>query len=120
MPGYSGKSLAGFFLAVLSVLSGAKLATLFFLIGIPMLDAIVVILGRLIKHQSPVSPTATHLHHLLLSRGWGRRRIAIFYWSLSLTMGIISLYLNSQQKFYFFIGLVLLFLGITLKYFKRI
>ena len=120
MPGYSGKSLAGFFLAVLSILSGAKLATLFFLIGIPMLDAVVVIIGRLLKKQSPFSPSATHLHHLLLSHGWGRRRIAIFYWSLSLFMGIISLFLNSQQKFYFFIGLTLTFIAITLKYFRRI
>lgn len=120
MPGYSGKSLAGFFLAVLSILSGAKLATLFFLIGIPMLDAVFVIFDRLRHHQSPFSPTANHLHHILLSLGWGRRKIAIFYWSLSLIMGIISLYLNSQQKFYFFLGLVFVFFGITLKYFKRI
>ena len=120
MPGYSGKSLAGFFLAVLSILSGAKLATLFFLIGIPMLDAVFVIFNRIKHHQSPFSPTATHLHHLLLAHGWGRRRIAIFYWSLTLIMGIISLFLNSQQKFYFFVGLTLAFIAITLKYFRRI
>ncbi len=120
MPGYSGKSLAGFFLAVLSILSGAKLATLFFLIGIPMLDAIVVIIGRISNKKSPFSPSATHLHHLLLARGWGRRRIAIFYWLLTLIMGIVSLYLNSQQKFYFFLGLAFVFFAITLKYFKRI
>lgn len=120
MPGYSGKSLAGFLLAVLSILSGAKLATLFFLIGIPMLDAIVVIVGRLLQKKSPFSPTDTHLHHLLLKNGWGRRRIAIFYWSLTLVMGIISLFLNSQQKFYFFLGLVFVFFGLSLKYFKRI
>lgn len=120
MPGYSGKSLAGFFLAILSILSGAKLATLFFLIGIPMLDAVFVIFDRLKHHQSPFAPSANHLHHILLARGWGRRRIAIFYWSLSLFMGIISLYLNSQQKFYFFLGLVFVFVAVTLKYFKRI
>lgn len=120
MPGYSGKSLAGFFLAVLSILSGAKLATLFFLIGIPMLDAVVVIIGRLLNKKSPFSPSATHLHHLLLAHGWGRRRIAIFYWLLTLSMGIISLYLNSQQKFYFFLGLTFIFIALTLKYFKRI
>lgn len=120
MPGYSGKSLAGFLLAVLSILSGAKLATLFFLIGIPMLDAVVVIVGRLLQKKSPFSPSATHLHHMLLNHGWGRRRIAIFYWSLTLVMGIISLFLNSQQKFYFFLGLTFAFLAITLKYFKRI
>jgi len=43
MTGYSGKSLAGFFLAVLSILSGAKLATLILLLGIPTIDAIFVL-----------------------------------------------------------------------------
>ena len=43
MPGYSGKSMAGLLLAILSILSGAKLATLIFLLGIPMLDAIFVL-----------------------------------------------------------------------------
>jgi UDP-GlcNAc:undecaprenyl-phosphate GlcNAc-1-phosphate transferase len=120
MPGYSGKSLAGFLLAVLSILSGAKLATLIFLLGLPMLDAIFVLIYRLLHHKSPFVSDNNHLHHQLLKLGWGRRRIAIFYWSLSLILGFLSLLLNSQQKFYVFIGLAILFFGITLKFFRRI
>lgn len=120
MPGYSGKSLAGLLLALLSILSGAKLATLIFLLGIPLLDAIYVLFWRLIHKKSPFVSDNNHLHHQLLKRGWGRRRIAVFYWSLSFILGILSLFLNSQQKLYVFIGIAIIFFGITLKFFRRI
>jgi UDP-GlcNAc:undecaprenyl-phosphate GlcNAc-1-phosphate transferase len=120
MPGYSGKSLAGLLLAILSILSGAKLATLIFLLGLPMLDAIFVLIYRLYHRKSPFVSDNNHLHHQLLKRGWGRRRISVFYWSLSLILGFLSLMLNSQQKFYVFIGLAIIFFGITQKFFRRI
>jgi UDP-GlcNAc:undecaprenyl-phosphate GlcNAc-1-phosphate transferase len=120
MPGYSGKSLAGFFLAVLSILSGAKLATLIFLLGIPMLDAVFVILRRLRHKKSIFHADGNHLHHRLLKLGWSRRQIAVFYWLISLLLGVISLFLNSQQKFYAFLGIFVLFIGFTLKLSRRI
>jgi len=78
MPGYSGKSLAGFFLSLLSLLSGAKLATLIFLLGVPMIDATLVIIRRLHQQKSPFFSDNTHLHHRLLKLGWTRPQIAIF------------------------------------------
>lgn len=120
MPGYSGKSLAGLLLAVLSILSGAKLATLIFLLGIPMLDAFFVIFYRLLHHKSPFKSDNNHLHHQLLKRGWGRRRISLFYWFLTLSFGFLSLFLNSQQKFYTFLGIAIIFFALTLKSSRRI
>lgn len=109
MPGYSGKSLAGFFLAVLAILSGAKLATVIFLLGIPMLDAIAAIIRR-IKNRKPIYiGDGQHFHHQLLKLGWSRRQISYLYWSVSLVLGLISLLLNSQQKIYAFLGIALLF-----------
>jgi len=120
MPGYSGKSLAGFFLAVLSILSGAKLATLILLLGIPMIDAVFVIFRRLRSRRSLLVSDANHLHHQLLKIGWSRRQIAVFYWAVTFFLGALSLFLNSTQKLYAFIGLFFLFLGFTLKAFRRI
>ena len=110
MPGYSGKSLAGLLLAILSILSGAKLATLILLLGVPMIDAGFVLLRRLLNHRSLIKSDGQHLHHLLLKIGWSRSRISIFYWLISLFLGTLSLFLNSQQKLYIFIGLFLFFL----------
>lgn len=118
MPGYSGKSLAGFFLAVLSILSGAKLATLIFLLGIPMVDALYTIVRRLINHQPIYLGDGQHFHHQLLKKGWSRQNIALIYWFFSLILGILSLFLNSSQKAYVFIGFTLLFFT-TLIHFSR-
>lgn len=118
--GYSGKSLAGFFLAVLAILSGAKLATVILLLGIPIIDAVFVVLKRLFSGRSPLIGGPDHLHHYLLRIGWSRPRISLFYWTISFLLGFLSLFLNSQQKFYVFIGLVFLFLGLVLKVSRRI
>jgi len=119
MPGYSGKSLAGFFLAVLALLSGAKLATLIFLLTIPMLDAIYTIIRRAVKHRPIYLGDGQHFHHQLLKLGWSRRSIALLYWAISFVMGIISLYLNSQQKFYVFIGIALFSFSLFIRLSQR-
>ena len=119
MPGYSGKSLAGFLLAVLSILSGAKLATLILLMGVPMIDATFVLFRRVWRHRPLLASDGQHLHHLLLKAGWSRPKIAIFYWSISLFLGTVSLLLNSQQKFYVFGGLCLLFAGFVMAISRR-
>lgn len=119
MPGYSGKSLAGFFLAVLSILSGAKLATLMFLLGIPILDAVAVIIRRLLQHRPLLLSDGQHFHHFLLKIGWSRSHIALLYWFLTLLFGLISLFLNSQQKFYVFIGLALIFFTLLIRISQR-
>lgn len=119
MPGYSGKSLAGFFLAVLAILSGAKLATLVFLLGIPMLDAIYTIIRRLVQHRPIYIGDGQHLHHQLLNLGWSRRAISLLYWFFSLSLGLLSLFLNSTQKFYTFIGLSLVFFSIVFSFSRR-
>jgi len=100
MPGYSGKTLAGFFLALLGILSYAKLGTALLVLGVPMIDAVYTLLRRFIKHTSPVKADRGHLHHKLLELGWGRRRIALFYWGVSAILGIIALTVKSQQKMF--------------------
>ena len=109
MPGYSGKSLAGFFLAVLAILSGAKFATLIFLLAIPMLDAIYTIIRRIIQKKPIYLGDGQHLHHQLLKKGWSRRAISLFYSFFTLLLGTVSLFLNSSQKFYLFIFIALIF-----------
>jgi len=108
MPGYSGKSLAGFFLGVLAILSGAKVATTILVLGVPTADAIVAILRRVSAGHSPVWGDRGHLHHRLLDMGFEKPKIAVFYWLFSLILGVIALFLNSQQKFYAFLMVFLI------------
>jgi UDP-GlcNAc:undecaprenyl-phosphate GlcNAc-1-phosphate transferase len=99
MPGYGGGSLAGFFLSVLAILSGAKLATTLMVLAIPTADAVFSIARRLRARKSPLWGDRGHLHHKLLDVfHWGKRRIAVFYWITSSTLGVLSLYLNTVGK----------------------
>lgn len=113
MPGYGGGALAGFLLATLSILSGAKLATLMLVLAVPMIDAIYVMINRLRQKKSPVWGDRTHFHHKLMDLGWGKRRIAVFYWLVTLLLGVIALQLNARQKA-FTIALLVLMFGVVL------
>ncbi|RJR25927.1 undecaprenyl/decaprenyl-phosphate alpha-N-acetylglucosaminyl 1-phosphate transferase [Candidatus Microgenomates bacterium] len=114
MPGYSGKSLAGFMLAVLSILSTAKVATLMLVLAVPLIDASYLVFKRLLSGRSPVWGGKEHLHHKLLALGWSKKRISVFYWSITALLGLLALQLNSRQKLYTMFMLVIAFLGIIL------
>ena len=99
MPGYGAGSLAGFFLSVLAILSGAKVATTLMVLALPTADGIFTISRRILAGKSPFWGDRGHLHHKLMDVfGWGRRRIAVFYWLWSLSMGLLSLILNTWGK----------------------
>ncbi|MBI4059055.1 undecaprenyl/decaprenyl-phosphate alpha-N-acetylglucosaminyl 1-phosphate transferase [Candidatus Microgenomates bacterium] len=106
MPGYSGGALAGYFLAVLAIISGAKLATAIIVLGIPIMDAIFSILRRLVHKRSPFWGDAGHLHHRLLAIGWSKKKVAAFYWLVAAVLGMLAIHLNSQAKLYTIIMLV--------------
>jgi UDP-GlcNAc:undecaprenyl-phosphate GlcNAc-1-phosphate transferase len=113
MPGYSGKSLAGFLLAVMAILSTAKVGVLLIVLGFPIADAVWSVIRRVAQGKSPFWGDRGHLHHKLLDAGWGKRQIVIFYWFISACLGIVALTLNSQQKFYTLIAIGLM-VGILL------
>jgi UDP-GlcNAc:undecaprenyl-phosphate/decaprenyl-phosphate GlcNAc-1-phosphate transferase len=104
MPGYGGKTLAGFFLAILGILSYAKLGTAILVLGIPMLDAVATLIRRVSVRHSPVLADRGHLHHRLLDLGWSKQKIALFYWAVSAILGLVSLTVTSRLKVFTFIA----------------
>lgn len=107
MPGYGGKSLAGFLLGVLAILSFAKVGALMLVLGIPFIDALLVMFKRIREKRSPVWGGDEHLHHYLLKRGWGRRRIALLYWGVSAILAGAALYLKPESKYFTMAALAL-------------
>ena len=87
MPGYSGAALAGMIIAALSILAGAKLATTFLLLIVPLVDGVWAIIRRLASGRSPVWGDKEHLHHQLLALGWSKPRVVIFYYILAACKG---------------------------------
>jgi len=121
MPGYGGGGLAGFLLGVLAILSFGKVGTAILILSIPMLDAIYTMFRRIKKLKSPFKADWGHLHHRLLEIGWGKRRIAIFYWFITLILGLSSLFLKGIEKIIAFatIALLLLFFMILIDKMKK-
>lgn len=112
MPGYGGKTLAGFMLATLSILSGAKVGTMVLVLGLPMTDALFTVVRRVLSGKSPVWADRGHFHHRLLERGWGKRRIAVFYWLISAFLGFIALTVSPKQKLFTLITLLVVVGGV--------
>lgn len=104
-PGYGATSIY-LLLAVVSILSGAKLATAILVMGVPTVDAVFTILRRILSGRSPFWHDNKHLHHLLLQIGYTQRQIALFYWGISAIVGTISLTLQSRSKIFALIMLV--------------
>jgi UDP-GlcNAc:undecaprenyl-phosphate/decaprenyl-phosphate GlcNAc-1-phosphate transferase len=110
MPGYGGGALAGFLLGILAILSFGKVGTAVLILSIPLIDAVYTMIRRLKKNQSPFRADWGHFHHRLLEIGWGKRRIAWFYWLISLILGIASLFLKGSEKLIAFVTIAILLL----------
>ena len=114
MPGYGGSTLAGYLLAVLSILSTTKVGTLVVVLGIPLIDTGYTIIRRIIHHKSPVWGDRGHLHHKLLDVGLTKMQVAVFYWGITAILGFLALNLNTTSKIYTMIGIAALVGGLIL------
>lgn len=120
MPGYGGGALAGFLLGILSILSFGKLGTAILILSVPMIDAIYTIIRRIKEKKSPFKADWGHFHHRLIEIGWGKRRIASFYWIISFILGISSLFLDGMKKMLAFatVAVLLLFFMLIIERMK--
>lgn len=114
MPGYAGSTLAGYILAILAILSTTKVGILMVVLGVPLIDTGYVIVRRVLSGKSPVWGDRGHLHHRLLDIGWGKRRIAIFYWAITAFLGYVALNLNTTSKLYTMVGITIVLGGLIL------
>ena len=99
-PGFSGSTILGFMVAVLSILSGGKLATALLVLLLPATDFAYTFLRRILEGKSPVWGHKGHLHHKLLERGFTHSQISLFYILGSVILGAAALNLSSQGKLF--------------------
>ncbi len=114
MPGFSASNLAGFLLGILSILTTTKVGTLFLVLGVPLIDSGYTVVRRIAAGKSPVWGDKGHLHHRLLDVGWSKRKVAYFYWAITVVLGLIALWVNKQWKLYTVLGLGFLLGGLLL------
>ena len=117
--GASGKSVYGFILAVLSIYSGAKLASTLMVLSIPIIDLVWVLISRIIedKPKSLISliniNDKRHLHHRLLDLGFSQRKVALIEYFFTFTLGLIALIITGFHKA-IILGFVIIFIFIII------
>jgi UDP-GlcNAc:undecaprenyl-phosphate GlcNAc-1-phosphate transferase len=113
-----GSGLAFFALALHRVFVGSSGAppamTYAWILGYPVVDALVVMIRRVFRGRNPMHADRTHLHHLLLARGLDSRRTALalvvvaFFYGLVGTLGWLVLGLDDRTLFRLFVLALLL------------
>ena len=99
--GDSGAMFFGLMLGILTVYAGGKVATAFLVLGVPLIDAFIVIGRRILAGKSPLkgSSGGEHLHHRLLACGWPPQTIIILNAVLGIAFGLSALFMDTFQKF---------------------
>jgi len=106
--GSSGALLLGYGLAVMSIMGGAKVATALLVLGVPIADVAWVIVRRLTSGRSPLKGgDRQHLPQRLHGAGLSQRQIVLFFYLLCAAFGLAAARLNSVQKVYAFVALVI-------------
>jgi len=106
--GESGSMFLGFMLGVLAIIGGGKLATALLVMAIPILDIIRVVYKRIRRGQPIFKGDREHLHFRLLDSGLSHRRSVLLLYFLAFLFGIATLFLQSIQKLYALLVLVIL------------
>ena len=94
--GDGGSLYLGFMLGTLSILGTVKSATLVAVIipvlvlGVPIFDTMFAILRRLINKRPIMEADKGHLHHRLMSLGYGQRRATLMLYGISAIMGVAA------------------------------
>lgn len=114
MPGYSGSTLAGFLLGVMTILTTTKVGVLLIVLAIPLIDTSFVILNRIRHGKSPVRGDTTHLHHRLLRFGLSEKQVVYFYWLVSAFLGLLALSLNTLTKITVFVVVAVALAGLII------
>ncbi len=96
--GQSGSTFAGFLIGSLAVISGSKVATTLLVLGVPIVDVALVIVGRFRDRRRVTSGDLSHLHFRLLGLGFSERKVVLIYYSAAVIFGSVGLFANTAAK----------------------
>jgi UDP-GlcNAc:undecaprenyl-phosphate GlcNAc-1-phosphate transferase len=93
-------------LALLALVSDSKISTSIMLLGLPVLDAVYVLVRRIIKHKPKnlkdlmqINDT-THLHHKLLELNLSRLQVLLVESSVALFFGSIAIATTGAMRYF--------------------
>ena len=89
--GTSGSMFMGFALAALAIFAGTKVATAILVLSLPIIDFAWVIGERIRRGKSIFKADRNHLHYKLMELGWSQRKIALYFYSITIMLAIVAL-----------------------------
>jgi len=94
--GSTGSFFLGYAVATLSIVAGARMATVLLVLTVPILDVGWLILVRLRRERAIGQADRRHLHFRLLALGFSQRQVVAAYWLLSASFGVLALTVSSR------------------------
>lgn len=94
--GSNGALFLGFTVGVLSIIGGAKMATVLLVMGLPLVDVAWQIVRRARSGGNPVYGDRGHVHYRLLDAGFSQRQIVLGYYLFCALFGGIALVTASR------------------------
>lgn len=98
MAGTAGSMFMGFILAVLAIFAGTKVATALLVMAVPVMDTAWVIWERLRAGRPVYEADKRHLHFKLLELGWSQRKIALFFYGITIIISAVALNTRALGK----------------------
>ena len=103
-----------FIIASLALLVGGKVATVATALGVYLIDAIYVIVARILTKKNPLKGDRIHhLHYRLRSLGMSDVFIRRFVYLLAFSFGMSAAFLDRTGKILLFFVLTILIVGMT-------
>jgi UDP-GlcNAc:undecaprenyl-phosphate GlcNAc-1-phosphate transferase len=109
----SGTMFLGFMLATLAIIAGWKIATALIVFWIYSVDAVYVIIMRLLNKKNPLKWDFTHLHHRLLNIWLRKNQVLLAIYSLSFFFWLTALFLDKTGKIIVFCIIVVVVIFIN-------
>lgn len=110
--GEAGSLLVGFYLGLLAIISGGKIATALLILALPVLDVVFVVLTRLFRGQNIFKADRSHLHFRLRDKGLSQNQVVFIYYVITLFFGVSALFIQTSLKFLFIILALFTSLGL--------
>lgn len=97
--GTSGSWWLGLFIGIVAIVGGGKIVTTLLVLALPVVDVLLVTVGR-ISAKQPLwqGDQVHHLHHRLLRRGWPPRAITVTAIVVTVVFGVGAIVLQTEQK----------------------
>ncbi len=94
--GSNGAFFLGYTIGSLSIIGGAKAATILLVMGLPLLDVTWQIVNRVRQGRNPAEGDRGHLHFRLIDAGLSPRAIVLGYYVFCAFFGMLALVTTSQ------------------------